>query len=303
MKILFDLLHPAHVHFFRNAIDILSAQGNKILVTARDKDVTLDLLEFYKIPYQCISKKKNGWSHALWELVYRTVRLFGIVKKFKPDVLVACTGVSTGLVGSVTRIPNLQFYDTEAAGWQNRISYPLATKIYTPRAYKKDISKRHERYAGYHELAYLHPKYFSYDRKISEKLASGEKYCLLRFVSFQAAHDRGVAGLSLRNKIKAVKEFEKYARVFISAEGKLPEELEKYKLNIRSGDIHHVVAGASLVFGESATMASEASVLGVPAIFVYGYSLGYLQEQEEEYQTVFSFSSQEDSQAEAIALG
>lgn len=305
MKILFDILHPAHVHFFRNAILLLKSQGDNIVITARSKDVCLPLLKEYGLDYICLSEKRSGFFGSLWEFWLRFFRLFFIVKKFKPDIMVACTGVSVGPISFLTKIPNLQFYNTEKAGWQNFISFPFATKIFTPRAYQDNISAKQERYDGCHELAYLHPNYFIEDRGVLSKLGlkDNERYCVLRFVSFQAVHDRGVNGISLSNKKRAISEFSKHARVFISSEGKLPAEFKKYKLPTAAGDIHSVLAGASLLFGESATMASEASVLGVPAIFVYGYKLGYLEEQEKKYKTVYSFLSDKNSQERAVDLG
>jgi hypothetical protein len=37
LKILIDIGHPAHVHFFRNAIRVLEGRGHDVKVTARDK--------------------------------------------------------------------------------------------------------------------------------------------------------------------------------------------------------------------------------------------------------------------------
>jgi hypothetical protein len=39
MKILIDIGHPAHVHFFKNAIRELEGRGHEVKVTARDKEV------------------------------------------------------------------------------------------------------------------------------------------------------------------------------------------------------------------------------------------------------------------------
>ena len=47
MKILFDLGHPAHVHYFKNLIKLLEKNGNKVLIIAREKDVTQNLLKHY----------------------------------------------------------------------------------------------------------------------------------------------------------------------------------------------------------------------------------------------------------------
>ncbi|MFW9998329.1 MAG: hypothetical protein ACFFD4_40195, partial [Candidatus Odinarchaeota archaeon] len=60
-------------------------------------------------------------------------------------------------------VPVYVFYDTEHATISNLLAYPFATCIYVPRCYRKQIRWRHVRYSGYHELAYLHPKYFKPD--------------------------------------------------------------------------------------------------------------------------------------------
>ena len=37
MKLLVDMGHPAHVHFFRHAIRELESRGHEVRITARDK--------------------------------------------------------------------------------------------------------------------------------------------------------------------------------------------------------------------------------------------------------------------------
>ena len=60
MKILFDLGHPAHVHYFKNLIKLLEQNGNQVLIIARQKDVTHNLLKHYNIPF--ISRGKGAKS-------------------------------------------------------------------------------------------------------------------------------------------------------------------------------------------------------------------------------------------------
>ena len=43
MRLLFDLVHPAHVHLFRNLIGRARAQGWETLAATREKDVTLSI--------------------------------------------------------------------------------------------------------------------------------------------------------------------------------------------------------------------------------------------------------------------
>ena len=59
MKVLFDLGHPAHVHYFKNLIELLQKHGHKVLVIARKKDVTQKLLKNYKIPYISMGEGSN----------------------------------------------------------------------------------------------------------------------------------------------------------------------------------------------------------------------------------------------------
>lgn len=81
----------------------------------------------------------------------------------------------------------------------------------------------------------------------------------------------------------------------------MPSELEAYRLRLSVTRIHHLMAHAALIFGESATMASEGAVLGVPGVFIDPVGRGYTDEQQREYQLVFNFSSAQ--QVEAIRQG
>ncbi len=126
------------------------------------------------------------------------------------------------------------------------------------------------------ELAYLHPNYFSPDLSVLELLGvkKGEKYAILRFVKWNANHDLGHTGITPENKIKAVQEFAKHARVFISSESELPEELESFKRKIPPEKMYDALAFSALLYGESATMASECAVLGTPAIYLDDFGQG-----------------------------
>ena len=55
-------------------------------------------------------------------------------------------------------------------------------------------------------------------------------------------------------------------------------------------EIHHLIAHARLVVGESATMSSEAAVLGVPAVFIATTGRGYTDDEERRYGLVRHFT-------------
>jgi predicted glycosyltransferase len=299
MRILIDIVHPADVHFFKCAIKEWQNRGHKVLITARDKDIALQLLKAYDFEFICISSQGKGlWSMAC-ELVVRDLRLLRIARLFEPDVLTGFTGVSIAHVGKLLGRPSIVFYDTEFARLSNALTYPLATFVCTPDCYDGEIGKKHIRFPGYKDLAYLHPHRFTPDPKVVQEagIDPESKFFIVRFVGWEAAHDVKEKGLSYANKIKFVEELTKYGRVFISSESSPPEELSSYRSPISVDKMHHLMAFARLYVGESATMASECAVLGVPSIFIATTGRGYITEQQRKYGLVFSFSDGQQDQA------
>ena len=130
-----------------------------------------------------------------------------------------------------------------------------------------------------------------------------EKFVIVRFVSRSAVHDIGSKGLALAMKRQVVEAFSKYARVFISSEQALPEDLKGYQLPCSPEKIHDALYYADLLYGESATMASEAACVGTPAIFVDDRGRGYTREQEDKYGLVFNFGTSREEQGRSVKKG
>lgn len=285
MRILIDILHPAHVHFFRPFRNEMARRGHEIAVTARAKEMTTDLLDVYGIEHTVLSRQAGRKFGLAVELLVRTFRLIRFARRFEPDVLTGIMGPSIAPAGRLLGVPSVVFYDTEHARQTNRFVYPLAHTVCTPDSYEGRVPGRHVTYPGYHELAYLHPRRFTPDRSVLARfgLSADEPYFLVRFVSWQAAHDVGHRGLSRETKLRVVETLERKGRVVISSEGAVPGRLEDRVLNGPVEAIHHLLAFARGVIGESATMCSEAAVLGVPSIYLNPLRLGYLRDQEETY--------------------
>lgn len=266
MRVLIDITHPAHVHFFRPAIAMLKSSFHDVLITTRDKDITHALLEHYRIPYNCISKESHPRT---LELAKRDWKLYGIVRAWKPDVLASVGGVSTAWVGWITRKRNVVFYDTEYATVQNLISYPFASEVVVPESYEGWLPKHHSKYKGHQELAYLDPKYFTPDINIvkSYGIDPHKPFFIVRFVSDNAIHDKGIKKLTLKQQHNIIGLLSKYGCVLISYEHHTPRVVsDKIESNIHPAHIHHFMAYARLLVGDSPTMAAEAGILGTPFI-------------------------------------
>lgn len=285
MKVIVDINHPAHVHFFKNAIAALRLQGHEVLVTSREKDVTIALLDALGIEHLTLSRLGKNKLSLLWELLWRDWRLFRVVRRFRPDVMLAIGGTFIAHVGRLTGTPSLVFYDTENASLQNRITYPFATLVVVPNCYKAALPKHHAKYQGYHELAYLHPDYFRPDKDLA--VANGydpaKENFLLRIVSWQANHDVGEKGWNREMLMDVVAMLRDKGKVIISSEQPLGNEFADYLYQGEPAELHHVLAHCRMCLGESATLASEASVLGVPSIYAAEVGRGYTDEQEEKY--------------------
>ena len=295
MRILLDILHPAHVHFFRNAITELQSQQHEVIVTARDKDITLHLLDLYGIRYECISHEAPNRRGLVWELVSRNAKLARIVREKRPSSMASIGGISTAQIGFLTRTRNVIYYDTENAWVSNMLSYPLASAVVTPACYRGEVRGRHMTYPGYHELAYLHPQRFTPDTQVLR--AAGvdphQPYSVVRFVSWKAVHDTKTHGFSLEAKRQLIHALEACGRVFITSEQPLPAEFDRFRVTLPADQIHHLLAFAQLYVGESATMASESVILGTPAVYLDLYGRGYTDEQEKRYGLCFNYQPAE----------
>ncbi len=303
MRILIELLHPAHVHFFRNFVHDMESNGHVVLLTARDKDVTVDLLREYGLPHTVLSSQAVGTIGLARELIGRVRSLNKIIRQFQPDVLTGIMGPTITLAGKLRRVPAVVFYDTEFATRTNRWVYRLAHTVITPDSYQKPVPGRHVTYPGYHELAYLHPNRFRPDpqRARAAGVDPEKLFSMVRFVSWDASHDVGEIALTAEQKRALVDHLTASGRVLISSEKPLPPDLEQFAWRGARSDIHHVIAFAQLVVGESATMASEAAVLGTPAVYIAKTGRGYTDDQEARYGLVRNMQPTDfDSALEAV---
>jgi len=282
MKIYLDIIHPATFHFFRNFIGIMEGKGHTFLISAKDKDVTLELLKYYNVKYINRGHAANTILGKVWNIIKTDLTLFGRVRRFAPDLIISFSSPVAAHIAFLLHRPFIAIEDTECASLVHKSYIPLSKLVLTPSCFGKNFGKRQIYFSSYKELAYLHPNYFKGNSAIHELLGIGrnESYALVRFVSRNASHDYGVQGISDDLKIRLVERLSSYSKVLISSEDRIPAQIEKYKISIPPWRMHDVVTNASLLIGESATMAAESAMLGVPAIFIDNQGRGYTDELE-----------------------
>lgn len=306
MRILIDIGHPGHVHFYKYAIRRLQDEGHQVLVAARDKDVALCLLDHYGFPYRTVSAIGSGRWGMIKELGQRERALLRLISEFDPDVVTEVGGLFIALIGWLLRKPTVVFTDTEHVEINRYLTYPFASVICTPACFKRDLGQRHVRYAGFQELAYLHPDYFRPDPTVLDELgvSTGESFIVLRFVAWKASHDLGQEGLSRSFKREVVKTLSRYGKVFITSEAELPAEFKPHQIHVPPHRIHDVLAFAQLYLGEGATMATEAGLLGTPSIYVSSLvgAMGNFEELMDRYELVYSTCDPSEALRQAVQL-
>ncbi len=268
-RILVDIGHPAHIHYFKNMAGILKEKGYEFLFVVREREATIDLIKQTGFDYISRGKGSSRLFGKFSNLIKTDFKMYKIARHFKPDLFLSCASPYAAHVAFLMRKTHIAVDDTEHAKLGHLVYRPFTKVILSPSVYSGRRHRRQLFFKAYLELCYLHSNYFVPNRSVLNELGihEREKYAVLRFISWDASHDIGVKGFSSHEKIKIVKALEKYCRVFISSEKDVPAELEKYVLRTHPSKFHDVLNYASLHVGEGATTASESAVLGVPTIY------------------------------------
>ena len=288
MRILIDIGHPAHVHLFKNFAWEMQKKGHKVFFTCREKEFEIELLDHYGFDYKSFGKKYTTSLGKLIGLVEFDIKEFIQSLKFKPDIFFSHGSMYAAHTAWLLRKPHISMEDT---GNREQIMFylPFTDAVLTPDVLHTDLGPKQIRYSGYHELAYLHPNRYS-NNKRNRSINSGieKDYALIRFVSWNATHDRWQGGFTDSQKSEMINYLSSKMKLMISSEGSLPENYRIYKYKMSPESMHDVLSGAKLFIGEGATMASEAGVLGVPSIYVNSQT-GCNNKDQEKYGLVYNF--------------
>lgn len=300
MRIVFDIVHPAHVHFFRHMIRSLEAKGHQAILLARDKEVTCQLLDAFGLPYETVGQPADQRLGQLAELLRRDLRLARIIRRHDADLVVTRNpaGVQAARLLGVPGIFDTD--DGSAAGVHFKAARPFAHFLTSPDCLPEYWGNRHWRYPGYKQGAYLHPDHFTPDPAILEELgvAEGERFFIVRFVAMNASHDKGETGMAHAAKHEVIERLQRHGRVFLSCEGETPPEWRELRFRLPPHRLHHALAFAHLIVGDSQTMAAEAAVLGTPALRASTFAgrISYLEELEHTYGLTWGYHPRDADQ-------
>ena len=270
------------------------------MVTSRDSSALQDLLEEYFHEVQLIGKIGRSLFEKIRKQLVFDYRLFKVCRIFKPEIGLG-TSIPLSHVSAINKIQSIIMNEDDAreVPFFSKGAYTFADCIITPDALKGDnFGKKHIKYPGYHELAYLHPQRFNPDpERLRPQIEPGEPFFLLRFSALAAHHDVGKTGITRDLAREIIRRLESHGRVFISSERDLEDEFTHYSFPFHPREMHHALAYAQMVVADSQTMTAEAAVLGTPALRFNDFvgRLSYLEELEHCYGLIRGIPTSEPS--------
>ena len=279
--ILVDISHPAHVHFFRPVTEALRNDGLDVRIVARDKDVTVQLLDAYDLAHEVLPMEHRAHGRASYarELIRRTSALRDRIRDW--DTRLVLTRNPSGVLAA-TGTPAQSIFDTDdgrSAGahyWAARpFSDVITSSVHDPERH----GRKHIRYPALKAHMFLHPANFRPDNDMRRQyLAEDEILSVVRFSAHDASHDRHIDGISTCGRDAVLSRLLRAGPVLLSV------ERQGLRL-VRSGTapaaagipvppeyFHHLLATASLFVGDSQSVAAEAAVLGVPSLRLSGFT-------------------------------
>lgn len=286
MRISVEVGHPAHVHYWRNAIRILKGHGHDVVIFAREKEITVRLLRAYGLEFSLVGRSRKGLLRKMAGLAFDDLRVLRAARNLSVDFM-----LSTGIPGSahasrVLNVPHVALIDTEVAILGRLLTEPFSDAVCTPACFTgRVVGARHIRLRGYLELMYLRPNYFVPDPSALSLLGveRDEEFVLVRFSSTDSSHDIGVREMSMAERLSLVSELAERYRVFVSSEVPLPSQFRPFLLDIPPERFHDILSFARAYVGEGAKTASEAGVLGIPWIYLSRSPRGYLKDMESRF--------------------
>lgn len=303
MNIVLEINHPAQAHLFRNTIGQLNEHGHSLTVLIKESKIIRNILSYHDIGFVSLGHKGKGLFGKGVKQMAILMKINCLQMKHKFDLGI---GVSVSL-SSLSKFSSLNSIildddDKTATPLFAFFAHHTADTLLRPHALSHEGFKKNTvYYAGYHELAYLHPAFFTPDRSVlrDQGLMDDEPFFLIRTVALKAHHDRGIHGICKIFLQQLVSELKTHGRVIITSEDNnvLPEGAEQ--ININPARIHDLMAFSRLVVSDGQTMCSESACLGVPSVRINDFvgRISTLTELEHQWKLTFGFKPEKSAQA------
>ena len=279
MKIWIDISNAPHVRFFKDVIKHLEAEGEDLIVTARDFGDIHKLMNAYDIDFISVGKHGVSLYDKLKESTSRVYNLVDIIADERVDVALSKHSIELPRISFGLGIPSLYVLDNEHALAANKLTLPLCDRIITPS--KIDMWKLMKfgadpntiiSYNGTSEL--MHFKSFVYNDDIFKDLnlkLEHEKTILMRPEPSLASYLDADCRKSVLSPI--VDDLKEHANILIlprfKEQADIFEGIDHVTILEPPVDTSSLMKKCDLVIGAGGTMNREAAILQTPVISCY----------------------------------
>lgn len=275
MRVLFYFVHPAKYHLFRVTINELM-KDSSVDIVINSKDVLEELVKNEGWKYTNIFPKgrnvsskpsvvKSGFKFIL--TVLRLEKYLFFHQRY--DVFV--TDDALVVNGWWRKMPSYIFNDNDIETIRiNKILFYFAYRIISPRVTNLgSFETKKISFNGNKALAHLHPKYFKPNSEILDKYnLKVDSFCIIRVSKINATHDIGNQGISDEDLENLISLCSRFFKIIISSERKIDQKYKDYVFKGNPNDLSHLMNYATIVITDSATMASEAALMGTPNVLI-----------------------------------
>ena len=279
MKVWIDISNAPHVRFFKDVIKYLEAEGEDVIVTARQFGDIHKLLEMYDIDFISVGKHGVSLYDKLRESTQRVFNLVDIINGERVDVALSKHSIELPRISFGLGIPSLYVLDNEHALAANKLTLPLCDRIITPNII--DFWKLMKfgadpntiiPYDGTSEL--MHFKSFNYNDDVFKDLnlkLEHEKTILMRPEPSLASYLDADCRKSVLSPI--VDELKEHANILIlprfKEQSDIFEGIDHVTILEPPVDTSSLIKKCDLVIGAGGTMNREAAILQTPVISCY----------------------------------
>ncbi len=277
---LFLLNHARDAYVLNNLKKKLTDQGDNVYIGSRnlDKPHLAEIIHELNWDTFLLEPITSRSPIGIASYIFRQiVQLNKVVKKYKIDRIISSGPHVASIVAKRNGIYSVGWADTEHVKLQVKCMFRLSDVIITPE-FARFNQYRRISFKSIIDSAYLHPSIFKYNPEIVEniRLLENGRPILYRLTNFTALHDKKI---KFRNwEYDFVREIAKNHPIILVSEGEVPKDLQKYQKKFKITNFHHILSQCKLYIGSGGSTATEANLLGIPAIYTNPLTGGIIEE-------------------------
>ncbi len=270
MRVVVDIVHPADVNFYKNAICQLQKKSVDITLIFRPRGNIVNIIrkELPNMSFRSIGRHYSSMPAKIYGLVDRDLKLLFYLRRIDFDVVTSFAGFYIAQTSQMLRKPSVLFYDD----YEYKLNFNLcklsASRFIIMPHTIPVTGKNIVKHKGLKELAYLHPKYFEPNKAVLKQFGlKTEQYVFIREKEYVSLN-YGKLGLKLANIIDYTRDIG-FDAIALSYDERTKEELKNHGCILieKPTDIHSLLSFAAFTIAAGDTMARESCLVGTPAIY------------------------------------